>query len=146
MCIRETAFGSTKLRPIKHRGAKIDHRGVQTQQRVLKSELPLFSSSWLASSQGLTLRQQLVKHRLAQLPRPMFIGVGQSGASRSRGQTQMTKFSLTGGQAATNFAQRLGMSHLAKEHGDELTPTTEASGMPLGVVLAHGRFKLQARD
>ena len=58
----------------------------------------------------------------------------------------MTKFSLAGGQAPTYFTQRLGMSQLAKEHGDELTPTTETSGMPLGVVLAHGRFKFKARD
>jgi hypothetical protein len=58
----------------------------------------------------------------------------------------MTKLSLAGGQASANFAQRLGMPQLAKEHGDELTPTTETSGMSLGVVLAHGRFKFKARD
>src|ERR1700680_4879241 len=37
----------------------------------------------------------------------------------------MTKFTLASGQSSAYFAQRLGMSHLAKEHGDELTPTTE---------------------
>jgi hypothetical protein len=56
----------------------------------------------------------------------------------------MTKFSLAGGQASANFAQRLGMSQLAKEHGDELTPTTEPSGVPFSAVLADGRFELQA--
>jgi hypothetical protein len=58
----------------------------------------------------------------------------------------MTKFSFAGGQASAYFAQRLGMSQLAKEHGDELPPTTETTGMSLGVVLAHGRFKFKARD
>jgi hypothetical protein len=76
----------------------------------------------------------------------MFVGVGQRGASRSRGQTQVTKLSFAGGQASANLAQRLGMSQLTKEHGDELSPTTETSGMSLGVVPAHGRFKFKARD
>jgi hypothetical protein len=38
------------------------------------------------------------------------------------------------------------MSQLAKKHGDELPPTTETPGMSFGVVLAHGRFKLEARN
>jgi hypothetical protein len=56
----------------------------------------------------------------------------------------MTKFSLAGGQAAANFAQRLGVSQLAKEHGDELPPTTETSRMTFSAVLADSRFELQA--
>jgi hypothetical protein len=58
----------------------------------------------------------------------------------------MSKLPFTGGQASAYFAQRLGMPQLAKEHGDELPPTTEAPGMSLGAVLAHGRFKFKARD
>jgi hypothetical protein len=38
------------------------------------------------------------------------------------------------------------MSHLTKEHGDELAPTTETSGVPFSTVLADGRFEFQARD
>jgi hypothetical protein len=38
------------------------------------------------------------------------------------------------------------MSHLAKEHGDELPPATETSGVPFSVVLADSRFELQAGD
>jgi hypothetical protein len=37
-------------------------------------------------------------------------------------------------------------AQLAKEHGDELSPTTETPGMSLGAVLTHGRFKFKARD
>jgi len=33
-----------------------------------------------------------------------------------------------------------------KEHGHEPPPTTETSVMPFSAVLAHGRFKFQARD
>jgi hypothetical protein len=38
------------------------------------------------------------------------------------------------------------VSQLAKEHRDELAPTTETAGMPLGLVLAHGRFKFETRN
>ena len=38
-----------ELGPIKHGGAEIDHRGVQAQQRILETELPLLSG-WLASN------------------------------------------------------------------------------------------------
>jgi len=56
----------------------------KNQQRVLETELPLFSGFWLAGHQDQALRQQLLKHRAMQLPRPMLIGVGQGGARRSR--------------------------------------------------------------
>jgi hypothetical protein len=123
---------------IKHRGAEIDHRGIQAQQRVLETELPLLSGFWLAGHQDLALRQQLLEHRALQLPRPMLIGVGQGGARRSRGQPQMTKFPFAGSQTPTNFAQRLGVPQLTEEHGDELAPASETSSMTLRVVLAHG--------
>jgi hypothetical protein len=58
----------------------------------------------------------------------------------------MAKFSFAGGQSSTYFAQRLGMSQLAKEHGDELPPTTETAGVPFRAMLADSRFELQARN
>src|SRR5258706_11274264 len=81
-----------------------------------------------------------------QLPRPMFVGVGQRGASRSRWQTQVPKFSFTRGQASAAFTQRLGVPQLTKKHGNELTPATETAGMTFRFVLAYRRFKFQARD
>jgi len=74
-----------ELGPIKHGGAEIDHRGIQAQQRILETELPLLSGFWLAGHQHLALGQQLLKHGALQLPGPMLIGVGQGGARRSRG-------------------------------------------------------------
>jgi len=67
---------AAELGPIKHGGAEIDHRGIQAQQRILETELSLLSGFWLAGHQHLALRQQLLKHRALQLPRPMLIGVG----------------------------------------------------------------------
>jgi len=81
-----------------------------------------------------------------QRARPMFIGVGQGGARRSRGQPQMTKFPFAGGQSSTNLAQRLGVPQLTEEHGDELAPAGETSSMTLCVVLARGGFKFHTRD
>jgi hypothetical protein len=54
----------------------------------------------------------------------------------------MPKFPFTRGQASADFTQGLGVSQLTKEHRDELAPTTETAGMPLRLVLTHGRFKL----
>src|SRR5437016_5768242 len=122
------SFGQAKLGPIKHRGAEIDHRGIQAQQGILESEFPLLPRSWLAGRQALALGQQLLKDRLLQLPRPMFVGVGQRGASRSRWQTQVPKFPFTRGQASADFTQGLGVPQLTKKHGNELTPATETTG------------------
>jgi hypothetical protein len=58
----------------------------------------------------------------------------------------MPKFSFAGGQASADFAQRLSVSQLAKEHGDELAPTAETTSMTFRLVLAYRRFKLQTRD
>jgi hypothetical protein len=100
----------------------------------------------LAGRQALALGQQLLKDRLLQLPRPMFVGVGQRGASRSRGQTQVPKFPFTRGQASADFTQGLGVPQLTKKHGNELAPATETTGMTFRFVLAYRRFKFQARD
>src|SRR5260370_19563594 len=118
-----------ELGPIKHRGAEIDPRGMQAQPGVLETEFLLLSGFWLPGRQGLTLRQQLLKHRAMQLPRTMLIGVGQGGARRSRGQPQMTEFPFAGRQAPINFAQRLGVSQLTEEHGDELAPASETTSV-----------------
>jgi len=72
----------------------------------------------------------------------MFIGVGQSGASRSRGQTQMTKFSPHWRPSLRKFRATTWHVQLAKEHGDELTQLLRTSGMPLSAVLAHGQIQI----
>ncbi|MGA7931551.1 MAG: hypothetical protein WCA20_36840 [Candidatus Sulfotelmatobacter sp.] len=46
-------------------------------------------------------------------------------------------------KAPTNFAQRLRMSQLTKQHGHELSPAGETPRMALGFMLAHRDFKFQ---
>jgi hypothetical protein len=57
----------------------------------------------------------------------------------------MPQLALAGSQAATDFTQGLGLPELAKPHGDELPPTSEAACVPLGAMLTNQPFKLQAR-
>jgi hypothetical protein len=57
----------------------------------------------------------------------------------------MAQLALARGQAAANLAQRMRLPELAEQHGDELAPTSEAARVPLGAVLAHQLFELEAR-
>src|ERR1035437_4467774 len=90
-------FGSTKLRPIKHRGAKIDHRGVQTQQRVLTPLLvgpsPTRSLRRTDIVNDTTARSVLALKRRAVLPSANFpranehvLQLARRGASEHRGR------------------------------------------------------------
>src|SRR5258707_7272188 len=124
-CCRRARFSSRRLRRALNRRAMVPRQ----------SRMILLSGFWLAGHQDLALRQQLLKDRLLQLPRPMFVGVGQRGASRSRWQTQGPKFPFTRGQASADFTQRLGVSQLTKKHGNEFTPETETAGMTFRFVL-----------
>ena len=102
------SFGPTKACPIKQARAQIDYRGIHAEQLVLETKLPRVARP--AGRHGLTLRQQLIEHRFVQPPRPMFIGVRQSGTVGCRGYPKMAQFSFRGGQASANLAQRLGVT------------------------------------
>jgi len=54
------------------------------------------------------------------------------------------QLAFAGGQAAADFAQRLGPSQVTEQHGHELPPATKPAGMALGPVLGHGLLKLVA--
>jgi hypothetical protein len=45
------------------------------------------------------------------------------------------QFALAGSEAVGDFAKGVSFSQLAEEHGDELVPAGEASGMAFGVGL-----------
>ena len=70
--------------------------------------------------------------------------MGQGGALGRIGQPQVPQLAFAGGQPATNLAQRLGPPQVAEEHGHELAPATEPSGMTLGPMLEDRLFKLVA--
>jgi hypothetical protein len=46
----------------------------------------------------------------------------------------MLQLSFYGHPSVANFSQRFGLTHLAKKHRYELSPTTESPRMPLGLV------------
>ena len=92
---------------------------------------------------GLAAIQQGIEDRFEQLPGPVLICVAQCGAFRRLGDAQVAKFSFTRRQTASDLAQALGVSNLAKQHGDHLRPTGKAARMPLGLMLPYCGFKLQ---
>src|SRR6478752_1210453 len=48
-----------------------------------------------------------------------------------------------GAQSATNLTQRLGPPQVAEQHGDELGPAMESTGMAVRLVLFDGGFEFQ---
>src|ERR1700757_381424 len=56
----------------------------------------------------------------------------------------MPQLAFAGGQSAANLAQRLRPPQVAEQHGHELAPATEPTGMALGPVLDDGPLKLGA--
>jgi hypothetical protein len=80
------SFGAAKLGPIKHAHAQVNHRGVQTDQLVLKSELLFERSVFVAAL------QQSKEKFLVQLPGSMFIGIGQRRTVRRFINPQMREF------------------------------------------------------
>jgi hypothetical protein len=46
-------------------------------------------------------------------------------------ETQMFCFTKTTGQTAAYLSQRMGLTQLAKQHGDKLIPATETLGTAL---------------
>jgi hypothetical protein len=49
----------------------------------------------------------------------------------------MLEFSLATGQTAADFAQGIGVGHVAEQHGNQLRPAGESLGAPFRLVLRH---------
>src|SRR5260370_12369949 len=56
----------------------------------------------------------------------------------------MAPLAFAGGQHDADLAQRLRLPELAKQHGNELTPTGETTGVTFGGMLLHRAFKIMA--
>src|SRR5215472_8087119 len=108
---------------------------------MLETELPLVARCFPPA-----VLQQIVEHRLVQLPWAVLVGIGQGRALGRFVHPQMPQFPFAGGQTARDFAQALRMSELAEQHGDQLGPTAEAAGMPFGFMLPDFGLERQARD
>jgi hypothetical protein len=109
-----------KMGPVKGLQTQINHGGIQTPQRILEAKLLSFRAC-----QGLSLRQNLIKQGLIELPRTMGIGISQRRSLRSRFHPQMSHFSQGRCQTTANLPQRMCRPHLAKKHRDKLIPTTK---------------------
>ena len=133
----DRAFGAPVVGPVEDTGAEFDQGGVQAQQLVLEAE-SMRASGFAATA------QQLIKHGAVQLPRPMFVGIGQGGALGRIGQSQVPQLAFAGGQSAADLAQRLRPPQVTEQHGHKLAPATEPAGVTLGPVLGNGLFKLVA--
>ena len=136
------AFGLPKHSPIEHAGAEIDDRGVDAHELVLETKLLLCVSAQLP----LALGEQLMEHGFIQLPRPMFIGVGQRRPRRRLRQSQVPQLTFAARQAAANLPQRLRPAQLAIHHRHELPPTSEPASVTFGLMLPHRLVKLPARE
>ena len=69
----------------------------------------------------------------------MLVGIGQGGAARRFGDTQMDQSSQAARQTVADLAQGVGASELTEQHGNELRPAGKALGITLGGVLFHQR-------
>ena len=58
---------------------------------------------------------------------------------------QVLELAFGGGQPAADFAQRVGLAELTKQHGHQLAPAGEPAQVAVGVMLAHGLLEFQAR-
>ncbi len=88
---------------------------------------------------------ELLEEALKQLPGTMLVRISQGRALGGVGQTQVTQLAFASGQAPADFAQRVRLPQLAKQHGDELAPAGEAARVPLGSVLPHQLLEFQTR-
>ncbi len=131
------ALGSPEHGPFEHLRAQIDHRGVQGQQLVLKTK-------FVRAGDLAAPRQQLIKHLLVELPRPMGIRIRQ-GRPRGRRESQMRQLALAACEAAADLAQRVRSPQLTEHHRDELAPTREPACVPLRLSRHDGLLKLRAR-
>jgi hypothetical protein len=123
----DRALGAPELGPVEERRAEIDHRRVQADELALEPELPP------ALRQRPAAQQQRLEHRSVELPRPMFLGLGQRRAAGGR-DPEVLELALAAPPAATNLPQRVGAAQLAEQHRHELPPAGEPAGMALACV------------
>jgi hypothetical protein len=76
------------------------------------------------------------------LPRPAFVGVGQSRARNHAANAKMIKLFRHRAQAGFDVAQRIAVSQLRKEHDQKLVPAGEGSVSPVAAVPAHAFVEL----
>jgi len=102
----DRSFRGAELRPVEYGRAQIDNSGIQAQQFTRQAQL---CTGFGHAQPLLAIHEQLMKHRLEQLPRPVAIGIGQRGTCRRLRQPQMLQLALAGLQSFSDLAQRFGL-------------------------------------
>jgi hypothetical protein len=139
----DAAFGLAEIGPRKQRQAQADRRRVQRQQAVLEAEgVLLLAQHTLLAEAAKELPEQRLEHRR----RPMLVGVGQRGASGSVVDADVHELAFAAGEAVADLPQGVGARQLREEHGDQVSPGSEALGIALGAELPHQVVKRVARD
>jgi len=119
-----STLGLTEVSPRKQTEAKVDRGSVKAEQLVFETEFSLLTGI-LAAADVPQIKEEL----LIKLPGTVGIGIGKRALGRGITQSQMSKFATGDGQTIADLPQALGLSKLAEDHGDILTPGRK----PLGV-------------
>jgi hypothetical protein len=93
---------------------------------------------------GLTLSEQLHEYRLVEFPGAIGVGISQGRFLRRAANAQMFQRRFATGQPQADFAQRIHMRYLAKQHGHKLFPAGEPLGAELGLMLFDSICELSA--
>src|ERR1700689_4038705 len=134
-----STFGAAKFGPVIHACTEVNHTAIQAQQLILEPEF--LPSAYFS----LALLQQLLKYLLGQLPRAMFIRVGQRRSFRALIHPQVSQLAFTSRQTAADLSQRLRSPQMTEQHRHHLAPTAKSTSVMLRPVLANCLLKLGPR-
>jgi hypothetical protein len=134
-------LGPPKLRPVEERKRQVNGAGIQAHELIFETELLPDAVSGYCR---LTFGQELLENGLIKRPRPVRIGIGESGTFRRIRNAQVLEFSFAAGQSPTDLTEAVGSAELAEKHGDELPPAAEPLCGVIGSVLLDGLFEFQS--
>ena len=125
------------MSPVKKTDGKIDDGGIQADKFVLKPEF------FLADSLVLEAMEKHQEEFLIERPGAVFVRVGEGGAVGG-GNAQVFQFALTTSEASDNLPEGVGSAQMTEEHGDELAPAGEPSGMTFSASLFDGLLEFRS--
>jgi hypothetical protein len=96
------------MSPVKHLETQIDNGGIQADQFVLESKLPLPGVDLTTAP-----LKEFQKYKLIQFPGTMFVGIGQSGMGGGT-NTQMFELTFTASETPGNLTERVCSPQLAE--------------------------------
>jgi len=129
------SLGLLVVSPVEQARAKLDHRGVDRQQRILEPQ-PVLRCDLSAAL------KQLLENTLVQLPRPVSVGVRQGGLVWRLLDAEMIELPFHRGQPLADLTKGLSLAQLAKQHRHELLPARKPSRVPLGPGLSYQLLEL----